>query len=364
MITQRQQKLFRALREHKISHFLITCPHNVAYLTGFKGDDSYLFVSEDTLTMWSDARYDEQIREECPDLAMELRGPTESLVEAFGRFAAKNIKSTLHVEPTSTSFAQWSKLTEIATSSTLVPCAGIVERLREKKDAYEIQAIERAIDIAQRSFLATVAMMTPDTTEKNIADALETNIRHVGGSCSAFKPIVGVGPRAALPHGRPSAKKLSEDSFVLIDWGAKEEMYLSDITRIVITGNPSAKLRKVYQVVLDAQKAAINAIRPGVLMSDVDSIARKIIEQAGFGKKFTHSLGHGFGLQIHETVRLAQNQNRPLEADMVVTVEPGIYLPGTLGVRIEDDILVTKTGNRVLTSLPKEWDEIAAHAFV
>lgn len=364
MITQRQQKLFRALREHKISHFLITCPHNVAYLTGFKGDDSYLFVSEDTLTIWSDPRYDEQIREECPDLAMELRGPTESLVEAFGRFAAKNIKSTLHVEPTSTSFAQWSKLTEIATSSTLVPVAGIVERLRERKDAYEILAIERAIDLAQRSFLATVAMMTPDTTEKNIADSLETNIRHVGGAGSAFKPIVGVGPRAALPHGRPSAKKLSEDSFVLIDWGAKEEMYLSDITRIVLTGNPSAKLRKVYQVVLEAQKAAINAIRPGVLMSDVDSIARKIIEQAGFGKKFTHSLGHGFGLQIHETVRLAQNQNRPLEADMVVTVEPGIYLPGSLGVRIEDDILVTKTGNRVLTSLPKEWDDIAAHAFV
>lgn len=364
MIAQRQQKLFRALKEQKITHFLITCPHNVTYLTGFKGEDSYLFVSDDTLTIWSDARYDEQIREECPDLSIELRGPTESLMEAFGRFANKSIKSALHVEPTSTSFAQWNKLAEMATSATLLPCAGIVERLRERKDASEIQAIERAIDMAQRSFLATVALLTPDSTEKNIADALETNIRHLGGSGSAFKPIVGVGPRAALPHGRPSQKKLSEDSFVLVDWGAKEELYLSDITRIVITGNPSAKLRKVYQVVLDAQRAAINAIRPGILMSEVDQIARKIIEQAGFGKKFTHSLGHGFGLQIHETVRLAQNQNRPLEPDMIVTVEPGIYLPGSLGVRIEDDVLVTKTGNRVLTSLPKEWDEISAHSLV
>ena len=364
MINQRQQKLFRALKEQKIANFLITCPHNVAYLTGFKGEDSYLFVSQDCLTIWSDARYEEQIREECPDLAMELRGPTESLIEAFGRFADKNLKTALYIEPTSTSFAQWNKLSELAPSTTLVPCVGVVEKLRERKDASEIQAIERAIDMAQRAFLATVSLMTPETTEKNVADSLENNIRHIGGAGSAFKPIVGVGPRAALPHGRPSGKKLNEDSFVLIDWGAKEEMYLSDITRIVVTGNPSAKLRKIYQVVLDAQRAAINAIRPGILMSEVDSIARKVIEQAGFGKKFTHSLGHGFGLQIHETVRLAQNQNRPLETDMVVTVEPGIYLPGSLGVRIEDDVLVTKTGNRVLTSLPKEWDEISAHSFV
>lgn len=360
MIHHRQQKLFRALKEHKVSHFLITCPHNVAYLTGFKGEDSYLFVSQDSLTIWSDARYEEQIREECPELALELRGPTEPLVDAFARFANKNLKQSLHVEPTSTSFAQWSRLSEIASATTLVPCAGVVERLRERKDASEIQAIERAIDMAQRAFSATVAMMTPESTEKNVADSIESNIRHVGGAGTAFKPIVGVGPRAALPHGRPSSKRLDEDSFVLIDWGAKEDMYLSDITRIVVTGNPSAKLRKVYQVVLDAQRAAINAIRPGVLMSEVDSIARKVIEQAGFGKKFTHSLGHGFGLQIHETVRLAQNQDRPLEPDMIVTVEPGIYLPGVLGVRIEDDVLVTKTGNRVLTSLPKEWDEITA----
>jgi Xaa-Pro aminopeptidase len=360
MIHHRQQKLFRALKELKINHFLVTCPHNVAYLTGFKGEDSYLFVSHDSLTIWSDARYEEQIREECPELALELRGPTETLIDAFARFANKNLRQSLHVEPTSTSFAQWSRLSEIALATTLVPCAGVVERLRERKDASEIQAIERAIDIAQRAFLATVAMMTPDTTEKNVADSIESNIRHLGGAGTAFKPIVGVGSRAALPHGRPSSKRLNEDSFVLIDWGAKEDMYLSDITRIVVTDNPSAKLRKVYQVVLDAQRAAINAIRPGVLMSEVDSIARKVIEQAGFGKKFTHSLGHGFGLQIHETVRLAQNQDRPLEPDMIVTVEPGIYLPGVLGVRIEDDVLVTKTGNRVLTSLPKEWDEITA----
>jgi Xaa-Pro aminopeptidase len=233
-----------------------------------------------------------------------------------------------------------------------------VESLREKKDASELAAIERAIDIAQRAFVATTALLHPEMTEKNVADSIENHIRQLGGVSSAFKAIVGVGPRAALPHGRPSSKKLAEDSFVLVDWGAKENLYLSDITRVVITGKPSSKLHKVYQTVLDAQQAAIRAIRPGVWMSEIDAIARGVIEQAGFGKRFTHSLGHGFGLQIHETVRLARGQDRPLEADMVVTVEPGIYIPGSVGVRIEDDILVTKDGNRVLTNLPKDWDAI------
>jgi Xaa-Pro aminopeptidase len=360
MIAQRQQKLFRQLKDQKIQNFLITCPFNVSYLTGFKGEDSYLFVRGDSLTIWSDQRYEEQIREECPELALELRGPTESLIDVFGRYAKKQGFASIHVESASTSLAQWLKLTEAVGSNILAPCSGIVERLRERKDATELQAIERAIDYAQRAFVSAVAMMTPESTEKNIADAIEANVRALGGVGTAFKTIVGVGPRAALPHGRPSRKSVNEDSFVLIDWGAKEESYLSDITRVVITGQPTAKLRKVYQTVLDAQTAAINAIRPGILMSEVDAVARNVIEQAGFGKKFTHSLGHSFGLQIHETIRLARGQDRALEPDMVVTVEPGIYLPGLLGVRIEDDVLVTKSGCRVLTSLPKEWDHIVA----
>jgi Xaa-Pro aminopeptidase len=360
MIAQRQHKLFRQLRDQKIQNFLITCPHNVSYLTGFKGEDSFLFVNGEKLTIWSDQRYDEQIREECPDLAMELRGPTKTLIDVFGRFAKKQGLSSIHVESSSTSLTQWLKLNDAVGSNVLTPCAGVVEMLRERKDSFELEAIERAIDYAQRAFVSAVAMVTPGSTEKNIADAIESNIRSLGGAGSAFKTIVGVGPRAALPHGRPSRKTVNEDAFVLIDWGAKEELYLSDITRVIVTGQPTAKLRKVYQTVLDAQKAAINAIRPGVLMSEIDAIARAVIEQAGFGKKFTHSLGHSFGLQIHESIRLARGQDRPLEPDMVVTVEPGIYLPGLLGVRIEDDVLVTKSGCRVLTSLPKEWDQIIA----
>lgn len=358
-LRNRQQRLFRELRHQSIERLLITSPFNVTYLTGFTGDDSFLYVEGETLTIWSDARYEEQIGEECPDLALEIRKPTELLVDAIPRWLGKKKVHALHVETGMTSYAQWERLSQQMGAQSLTPCNGIVERLRECKDDVELAAIERAIQIAERAFVAMRSMLADDWTEKKVADTLETNIRQLGGTTSAFKSIVGVGPRAALPHGRPSSKTISEDPFVLVDWGAKEDLYLSDITRVILTGKPSVKLQKVYQTVLNAQMAAIQAIRPGVLMSEIDAIARGVIEQAGFGKRFTHSLGHGFGLQIHETVRLARGQDRPLEPNMVVTVEPGIYLPGVLGVRIEDDILVTKDGHRVLSHLPKEWDEIA-----
>ncbi|XZE43515.1 M24 family metallopeptidase [Pirellulaceae bacterium SH467] len=358
-LRNRQQRLFRELQHQSIERLLITSPFNVTYLTGFTGEDSFLYVEGETLTIWSDARYEEQVTEECPELALEIRKPTELLVDAIPRWLGKKKVHALHVETGMTSYAQWERLSQQMGSQSLTPCNGIIERLRECKDEVELAAIERAIHIAERAFLAMRSMLGDDWTEKKVADTLEANIRQLGGTTSAFKSIVGVGPRAALPHGRPSSKTISEDPFVLVDWGAKEDLYLSDITRVILTGKPSSKLQKVYQTVLNAQVAAINAIRPGVWMSEIDAIARGVIEQAGFGKRFTHSLGHGFGLQIHETVRLARGQDRPLEPNMVVTVEPGIYLPGVLGVRIEDDILVTKDGHRVLSHLPKEWDEIA-----
>ncbi|MBU6174010.1 MAG: Xaa-Pro peptidase family protein [Planctomycetes bacterium] len=358
MTQQRIEGLRRELRRQKLPSLLITSPHNVTYLTGFTGEDSFLFVDPTSIVIWSDARYEEQLQEECPTTEVMLRKPSEQLMPTVARWLVKNKVSSVHVESASTSLAQWESLCEIITPIQVHSCSGIVERLRERKDDQEILAIERAIGIAQKSFIATTSMMHGDFTEKNVADSLENNIRQLGGQGSAFKTIVGVGARASLPHGRPSSRKLQEDHFVLIDWGAKENLYMSDLTRVVITGKPTPKLQKVYQVVLNAQQAAIRAIRPGVLMSEVDRIARTIIEQAGFGKRFTHSLGHSFGLQIHESIRLAGGQDRPLETDMVVTVEPGIYIPGSIGVRIEDDVLVTKDGNRVLSSLPKEWDEI------
>lgn len=356
--SKRRERLFRELKDRKLPNLLVTCPHNVTYLTGFTGEDGYLFANQGDVFILSDARYEEQLQEECPEDNVFIRGATISMIDATAKWLSAQCLSQVFVEAQSITLAQWEKLTGQVESVQFSSSSGVIERLRERKDASEIQAIERAVSIAERAFVSMSAMLTGDMSEKSIADQLEHSIRKLGGTGSAFKSIVGVGPRAALPHGRPSSKRIDEAPFVLIDWGAKEKLYLSDITRVIVTGKTTSKFQKIYQTVLSAQEAAIRAIRPGILMSEVDAVARGMIEKAGFGKRFTHSLGHSFGLQIHESVRLAKGQERPLEADMVVTVEPGIYIPGIAGVRIEDDVLVTKSGNRVLTSLPKQWDEI------
>jgi Xaa-Pro aminopeptidase len=354
---KRRERLRTEMRRSNHDNLLVTSPHNVTYLTGFTGEDSFLFVGPDTEFLISDARYDQQIGEECPELEWVLRPSNMPIIDAAAKELTAHACQRVWVESLTTSLAQWERLQELMKNTAFQSSRGLIERLRERKDAAELAAIERAIDMAQRSFTAVKSLLYPEQTEKQIADALEQNIRQLGGAGAAFKSIVGVGPRSALPHGRPSSVKLGSSGFVLIDWGANENLYLSDLTRIVVTGRVSPKLEKIYRVVLRAQMAAIEAIGPGVLMSAVDTAARRVIEDAGFGKRFTHGLGHSFGLQIHETVRLARGQDRPLEPDMVVTVEPGIYLPDFGGVRIEDDVLVTKQGNRVLSSLPKSWEE-------
>ena len=240
----------------------------------------------------------------------------------------------------------------------LVSTSGLVEQLREIKDKEEVEEIRQAVKIASKAFAAVRATLRPEQTEKEVADELEAQVRRHGGQCTSFTPIVGVGKRGALPHGRPLPNvHIRDDEFVLIDWGARGRQYVSDLTRILVTGRISPKLERVYGVVLKAQLAAIEAIRPGALMKDVDAAARNVIAKAGFGDKFGHSLGHGIGLQVHEQPRLAVDQDRPLKAGMVVTVEPGIYLPDWGGVRIEDDVLVTKSGHEVLSSVPKQLEE-------
>lgn len=354
---KRRERVRAELRRLGQDNLLVTCPFNVTYLTGFTGDDSFLFVGKNEEYLISDARYSQQIGEECPGLELVLRPSNVSIIDATSKEIASRSLKRVWVESLTTTVAQWERMRELLTGVEPLTSRGVVERLRERKDAFELASIERAIDLAQRAFTATKCLLEPDQTEKQVADDLEHNIRRLGGAGVAFKTIVGAGPRSALPHGRPTRLKLGTSGFLLMDWGAKEDLYLSDLTRIVVTGRVSPKLEKIYRIVLQAQTAAIAAIKPGVLMSDVDAAARRIIEEAGFGKKFTHGLGHSFGLQIHESVRLSRGQDRPLEVDMVVTVEPGIYLPDFGGVRIEDDVLVTKDGHRVLSNLPKSWED-------
>ena len=361
--SKRRDRLLRGLRSQGAKNLLITSPYNVSYLTGFTGEDSFLWITPKEVVLLSDARYEEQIQSEVKDVELLIRAPSTTIVDAAANALAVRDQAEIWVEAASTSVAQWERLGSRLPNKALASCSGAVERLREIKDAYELNAIQDSIRIAERAFKATTELLEPEMSEKQIADELEFAMRRLGAESAAFKIIVGVGERSALPHGRPSNKPLRDSSFVLIDWGAKKNGYLSDLTRIVLTdkppaNKPSAKLEKMYRAVLQAQMDAIAAIKPGVLMSQIDAVARKALEKAGLEKRFTHGLGHSFGLEIHESVRLGKGQERPLEAGMVVTVEPGVYIPGFGGVRIEDDVLVTDSGNQVLTSLAKQWDEV------
>ena len=361
--SKRRDRLLRGLRSQGAKNLLITSPYNVSYLTGFTGEDSFLWITPKEVVLLSDARYEEQIQSEVKDVELLIRAPSTTIIDAAANALAVRDQAEIWVEAASTSVAQWERLGSRLPNKALASCSGAVERLREIKDAYELNAIQDSIRIAERAFKATTELLEPEMSEKQIADELEFAMRRLGAESAAFKIIVGVGERSALPHGRPSNKPLRDSSFVLIDWGAKKNGYLSDLTRIVLTdkppaNKPSAKLEKMYRAVLQAQMDAIAAIKPGVLMSQIDAVARKALEKAGLEKRFTHGLGHSFGLEIHESVRLGKGQERPLEAGMVITVEPGVYIPGFGGVRIEDDVLVTDSGNQVLTSLAKQWDEV------
>ena len=214
-----------------------------------------------------------------------------------------------------------------------------------------------AVRLAERGFETLRAGLRPELTELEVAHDLEHAMRRFGSPGAAFPPIIAAGPRAALPHAHPTTALACATDHLLVDWGANSPGgYKSDLTRVLITGKLSAKLEKLYRVVLEAQRQGIAAIRPGAVGKDVDAAARKVIEDAGFGKFFGHSLGHGIGLNIHEGPRLAAVSETVLEPGMIVTVEPGIYLPGLAGVRIEDDVLVTAEGHEVLTSVPKELE--------
>ncbi|MFZ4080191.1 MAG: M24 family metallopeptidase [Pirellula sp.] len=356
---KRRDRALRALRAHGAKNLLVTSPYNVSYLTGFTGEDSFLWLTSKEVVLLSDGRYEEQIQSEVQGVDLVIRPPSTTIVDAAAEALDSRPDQTVWIESASTSVAQWERLKEQMPTKTLTSCAGVIERLREVKDAYELSLIQESIGIAQRAFKATSELLQGDMSEKQIADDLEFAMRRLGAESAAFKTIVGVGERSALPHGRPSTKRLSDSSFVLIDWGAKKNAYMSDLTRVVFTDKPPAKLEKMYRAVLAAQSAAIEAIGPGTIMGDIDRMARKALEHAGLEKRFTHGLGHSFGLEIHETVRLGKGQPRELEVGMVLTVEPGVYIPGLGGVRIEDDVLVTEDGYRVLTSLPKEWEEVS-----
>ena len=355
---RRQEKLRKLLRKSGAEALLVTSTPNVSYLTGFTGDSSYVLMTQEDLVLVSDGRFLTQIEEECPGLEMNIRRPGILIHQQVIKILRSAGISRLAIEADSMTVATRERIAEELPKLEIGATTGMVEHLRQVKDKEELALIRQAAGIAEKSFAVIRAGLRPEQTEKQIGDALERQFRLFGGDGPAFDPIVAVGPRAALPHAKLTDQRVGDGDILLVDWGARWRLYNSDLTRVLVTGKISTKLRRVYEVVLSAQARAIEAIRPGVPTTDVDAAARSVIAEAGFQRRFNHGIGHGLGLEVHESPRMSGKNTAALKPGMVITVEPGVYIPGWGGVRIEDDVLVTRDGHEVLTSLPKQFEEM------
>ncbi|GAA4443475.1 Xaa-Pro peptidase family protein [Novipirellula rosea] len=356
-MTERLDALRQSLDSLEIDAMLVTDEINVRYLTGFTGDSSYLLVGPDQATMLSDGRYEIQLASECPSISAAIRPPSQLMMDLVKQVLGDSGYSRVGIESAVVSLSDYRKMSEKCPDISWIETTGVVERQRMVKDDGEIATTRGAVSIAQRSFQALLPMLSPKWTERAIAHELEAKMRFLGAESASFKPIVGFDAAAALPHYHPAEIFMPSCGVVLIDWGAKYRGYASDITRTLSIGNVSSEFERAYEVVLAAQLAAIEAIKPGVEGKEIDKIARGVIAKAGLGDKFNHGLGHGIGLQIHESPRMSSNCEDVLTAGMIVTVEPGVYIGNEFGIRIEDDVLVTETGCEVLTTLPKGLDD-------
>jgi Xaa-Pro aminopeptidase len=354
------------LREREIDVLLVATPVNVRYLTGFTGTSGLALISAEAATNWflTDFRYATQSAVQVPDtfhreiVAGEL---LEGAVQALSS-SQSAAGGRLGFDDASLTVKQHARLEELLGAEwTLVPCAGIVEELRAVKDAGEIDRIRAAAELADEALRETLEVGVVGRTERDVAIELELRMRRLGAEGASFPSIVAAGAHGALPHAEPRAREIHKNVLVTIDWGALHEGYCSDCTRTYATGEPiSERAREIYELVLAAQEQALAAVRAGPNGKEIDAVARDLIEAAGEGEHFGHGLGHGVGIEVHEGPRLSRLASEdPLLVGNVVTVEPGVYLPGRLGVRIEDLVVVRKDGQEVLTRLSKELTVIS-----
>ncbi|MFP4054833.1 MAG: M24 family metallopeptidase [Phycisphaerae bacterium] len=355
LVGRRTAALNRARKDAKADALLITRPEDVSYLTGFTGGDSAALLTGKRTVLVTDGRYSEQAQSECP--GVEVHSRSKALLEVVAEYFHEYKANLMAVQGGHMTVVWAEALGKYVGKGKLVSTRELVTKLREEKDESEVAAVRRSIGVAEKAFAELVGQGRKafvGRSEREVAAELDYRMRCGGASASAFETIVAAGTNGSKPHYRPSDRKIGRHEPVLIDWGALVEGYCSDLTRVVFTGRIPAELAEVYSVVLRAQKAGIDAIRPGVACKTVDAAARKVIEDAGYGEAFVHGLGHGIGREIHERPHVAGSVTDRLRSGMITTVEPGIYLPGIGGVRIEDDVLVTAKGRRKLTSLPRD----------
>jgi len=349
--TLRIIKLRQKLAAHDIQGILITSAPNIYYLSGFTGTNAILFITQHDKYLFTDFRYVEQAKSEASDF--ELVRADKDVLQEINKLA--NGITTIGLEEKAISLAQYRELEKSLNAKIFKDASFVLQEMRQVKDEQEIEILKQAIKITDQAFDLILPALKPGVTEEEISLKLEYSLRKLGASGKSFDYIVASGQRSALPHGVATAKKIETGDLVTLDFGAKYQWYCSDFTRTVFVGKPDAKHQEIYDIVLRAQLTALEAIRPGLTGREVDAVARDIIARAGYGEYFGHGLGHSLGLEIHEPPSLNTREEKVLQPGMVITVEPGIYLPGWGGVRIEDVVLVTNSGAEVLTQASKQF---------
>jgi len=337
---------------------LETHPANIYYLSGFTGDCGMLLVGTTSLTLFTDGRFTIQAKGEAPGVRMHLHrgGPLASSVGAYLRRKG-HVRAV--VSPSRLTLSNWTILKKTAGKrARWVPADGLVDRLRAVKDTSEIDRIRDAAQVGSEVMEEAIRLVRPGVTELDLAAEIGYRMRRKGASGESFEAIVAAGPRSALPHARPTTRPIGRNELVVLDLGAILRRYCSDLTRTVYVGKAPSRVRSWYQAVLEAQTAARDVVRPGVATGVVDATARGVLQRHGLGRYFVHSTGHGIGLEIHEDPRLARGQKGLLETGNVVTLEPGVYVEGVGGIRIEDDAVVTPRGAEILTTAPRELLEL------
>jgi Xaa-Pro aminopeptidase len=354
-MTPRLDKLRQKLAESQLNAILISQADNRRYLSGFTGSAGYLLISQARALLATDSRYVEQAKEQAPHF--EIVRIEGELDKWFSKLMSELEAQRLGFESSDLSFSTYRRLTEaldqIQEQPQLIPTEGLVESLRAVKEEEELRLISKAIELTDAAFEHVSRGLQPGMTEKEVAWELEKYIRENGGEGVAFELIVASGPNSTLPHARPTERRLIEGEPVVIDIGAKVNSYCSDMTRTLCLGEPDETFKRIYDIVLGAQLTAIATLEVSMSGEQADRLARTVIEEAGHGEAFGHGLGHGLGLNIHEPPRLGKNSTDILSEGMVTTIEPGIYLPGWGGVRIEDVVVLEEGKAKVLSKASK-----------
>jgi Xaa-Pro aminopeptidase len=353
-----RQKTFRQkLLDETLDGFVVIHPPNLHYLCGYTGSNGLLLFSGDRPVFFTDGRYTQQAREEVAGARVVIaKGPL--LREAL-RHLGKSKTVTIGFEADHVTVAAAIEMRKLAGKKILwKPTSGLIMRQRLIKDADELRTVREAVNVGAGAYRQALKSIRTGVRESEVAGKLELAARQAGAEGMSFDTIVAGGERSALPHGRASSEPIPRSGFVVVDSGVILRGYCSDMTRTVHVGRVSREGRQWYEAVLKAQLAGIAAVKPGKTAGEVDQAARQVLRSVKLERFFTHSTGHGVGLEIHEPPRLGKDQNEPLEPGMVITIEPGIYVPGKGGIRIEDMVLVTASGCEVLTPVSKELVEI------